>query len=150
MKKHMEFIVQFKFVWSMFFTAFIIIYSMVNMLLGQESMTFITIWQFVFLTVILTLIYYLAFGDLALKGLQQKYKVLIHFFLSYSVLLLAVYWFGWFEISNGYLLGLFTLGCIILYLSISFSLYVYYKSTGEQLNNKLALYKAQKNKGASK
>ncbi len=150
MKRYMTFIVQFKFVWALIFTASIIIYAFISMLFGKTSMDFITVWQFVLLTVTLTLIYYIAFGELILGTLHAKYKIFIHFLLSYITLLIGAHLLEWLDISNIYHLGLFTLGCIILYLSLCFAFFMYYKATGEQLNNKLALYKQQKNKEVSK
>ncbi|WP_070000120.1 DUF3021 family protein [Cellulosilyticum sp. I15G10I2] len=144
MKKYMEIIVQFKFVWGLFFTGSIIIYTIINMLLGKTSMDFITVWQFILLTITLTFIYYLIFGEFILKTLHVRYKVLVHFLLSYMTLLIGAHLLKWIDTSNVSHLGLFTIGCIILYLAVSLSFFMYYKSTGEQLNKKLALYKRQK------
>lgn len=145
MKKYMELIVQFKFVWSLFFTASIIIYTVVSMLLGNSSMEFLVIWQLILITMILTLIHYIVFGEFMLKSLSNNNRILFHFFLCYITMLLSANLLKWIVISNTYSMGIFTLVYILLYLSICWSLHIYYKATGEQLNNKLALYKQKKN-----
>ncbi len=145
MKKHIELIVQFKFVWGLIFTAAILLYTIVNMILGNSSMEFIIIWQFVLITILLTFIYYLTFGEFIFTKFSSKSKLVLNFLLCYITLFISAYMLKWISISKPHTLLVFTLAYIFLYLSISFSLYVYYKITGEQLNNKLKIYKQRKN-----
>jgi hypothetical protein len=145
MKKQFELIVQFKFVWGLIFTATILLYSVVSMFLGNSSMEFILIWQFVLITMLLTFIHYLTFGEFLFTRLSSKLRLAIHFLLCYITLFISAYLLEWINISKVNSLAIFTLGYVFLYLAISFSLYVYYRITGEQLNNKLAIYKQKKN-----
>ena len=141
----MEILVQFKFVWGLFFAASIIIYTIVNMFLGHSTMEFIVIWQFIVITVVLVAIQYIIFGEFMLNSLSMKYKIIIHFLLCYITLIvsaIALKWIDGSKISN---LAVFTAGYIFLYSSFNLSLFVYYKTTGERLNNKLAVYKQKKN-----
>lgn len=147
MKKYIELIVQFKFVWGLFFTASILLYSLVSMILGYSSMDFILIWQFAGITLILVFIHYLVFGEFISTSLSSKHKITIHFILCYITLLLFSNALAWIRISEIYSVLVFTVGYTLLYLSLSFSLYVYYKVTGEILNDKLAMYKQKKNYG---
>lgn len=146
MKKYMELIVQFKFVWGLIFTAAILLYSIVNMFLGRNSMEFIVIWQFVLITMILVFIHFLIFGEFIFRTLSSRYKLLLHFLLCYITLLVsAAYVLKWIDLSKIYTLAIFTISYLFIYLAMSFSLYVYYRATGEKLNNRLAIYKEKKN-----
>jgi hypothetical protein len=145
MKKCFELIVQFKFVWGLFFTASILLYSVAAIALGKSSMDFLLIWQFVAITMILTFIHYLIFGEFILKSLSQKYKLLAHFILCYITMLISSNILKWIDITNIYSITVFTGAYTLLYLSMSFSFIMYYKITGEKLNNRLADYKQRKN-----
>lgn len=145
MKKFMEFIVQFKFVWGLFFTAAILLYSIFNLFIGNSTMEFIVVWQFVLITMILTLMHYAIFGDFIFKSRALKCKVLIHFPLCYITVFIFADWMNWINISNINSISIFTLTYVFLYLALMFSFYIYYKTTGEELNNRLTSYKQKRN-----
>lgn len=141
MKKFVEFTVQFKFVWGLFFTAAMLLYTMISMVFGVKSMEFTVVWQFVFITLILTFFHYLIFGELILSSAKTKYKVMIHFILCYVTLFIWGIFLNCVNISKVISVTIFTIGYIILYSLCMLSFYIYYKSTGEELNNKLTAYK---------
>lgn len=145
MKKAMELLMQFKFVWGLFYAASIIIYTIVGMFLGKTSMEFTAIWQLVIVTVALVLIQYLIFGEFTLKQLSMRGKFFLHFMLFYFMILMFISVYGWIDFGNLSNLGIFTGVYIFFYLGIINSLYWYYKATGEELNSKLAIYKQNKN-----
>jgi hypothetical protein len=144
MRKFVEITVQFKFVWALFFSAAILLYSVVSMALGHSSVEFIIIWQLVALTMIITFYHYLFFGELILKSLSTKNKVIVHSLLCYATLLPSIYLFNWFDITSLKWFSVFTVSYVGLYLSCIFSFYIYYKATGEELNNRLTAYKEKK------
>lgn len=144
MKKFIEITTQFKFVWGMFFAAIILIYVTTSMICGNSSMDLIVVWQIVGVTILLTTFHYLFFGDIILHSLTIKYKLLIHSLLCYISLLLTAIMSNWFSITK-FSLILFTGGYIILYIGCILSFYLYYKFTGEELNNRLTAYKEKKN-----
>jgi len=141
----MELIVQFKFVWGLIFTAAIILYTTINMILGKTSMEYIVVWQIVAVTMLLTFIYYLIFGEYILSNASTKLKICTHFSLSYVILLMSGFATDLMDISKLNHYVIFTVGYVILYLSVIFSLFAYYKLTGEELNKRLAVYKQKKN-----
>lgn len=149
MKKFVEFTVQFKFVWGLFFTAAMLLYTMISMILGAKSMEFVVVWQFVLITLIITFFHYLIFGELILSTTKTKYKVMIHSILCYVTLFIWSGFLNWVSISNIISVIIFTLGYITLYSLCMLSFYIYYKSTGEELNNKLTVYKQNLNKEKS-
>lgn len=149
MKKFVEFTVQFKFVWGLFFTAAMLLYTMISMILGAKSMEFVVVWQFVLITLIITFFHYLIFGELILSTTKTKYKVMIHSILCYVTLFIWSAFLNWVSISNIISVMIFTLGYITLYSLCMLSFYIYYKSTGEELNNKLTVYKQNLNKEKS-
>lgn len=145
MKKFIEFIVQFKFVWGLFFTAAILLYSIFNMFIGNTTMEFTIVWKFVIITMILTLIHYAIFGEFIFKSLALKYRVLIHFPLYYITVFIFSHLMNWVNVSNINSILIFTLVYVFLYLALVFSFYIYYKTTGEQLNDRLTSYKEKRN-----
>jgi len=149
LKKFVEFTVQFKFVWGLFFTAAMLLYTMISMILGAKSMEFVVVWQFVLITLIITFFHYLIFGELILSTTKTKYKVMIHSILCYVTLFIWSGFLNWVSISNIISVIIFTLGYITLYSLCMLSFYIYYKSTGEELNNKLTVYKQNLNKEKS-
>jgi hypothetical protein len=145
MKKFMEITVQFKFVWGLFFTAAIMIYTTISMILGNTSMDLITVWQLVGVTMLFTLYHYLFFGELILTSIGLKTKVIIHCALCYITLLGFSQLFNWVNALKYNELAIFTVSYIFLYLAAIHSFYVYYKATGEELNNRLTAYKQKRN-----
>lgn len=145
MKKAMEILVQFKFVWGLFFAAAIILYTIVNMFLGNTSIEVIAIWQLFLLSIVIVLIQYLLFGEFILTDLSIKKKIFIHFPLCYIAILIIIYLYGWIDITNFKTLAIFSGIYLLFYLGVINSLYLYYKATGEELNSKLAIYKQKKN-----
>lgn len=145
MKKAMEFLLQFKVVWGLFFAATVIIYTIVNMLLGNTSMEFIVIWQLFLLSIVLVVIQYLIFGEFMLTKLSLKQKFFIHFILCYFTILIFIITYEWMDYRNLSYLGLYSTAYILFYLGILNSLYWYNKATGEELNSKLAIYKQKRN-----
>lgn len=145
MKKAMEVLVQFKFVWGLFFAATVIIYTIINMLLGNTSMELIVIWQLFLLSIVLALIQYLVFGEFVLTDFSLKKKIFIHFPLCYFIILMFMYIFNWISFYNLSLLAKYTGAYLFIYLTLINSLYMYYKVTGEELNSRLAIYKQNKN-----
>lgn len=144
MKRFMEITVQFKFVWGLMFTAAILLYSIVSMFMGKTSMDFVLIWQFVAITMLLVFIHFLIFGEFILKSLRTKYKIAIHFLSCYATGLISVSILNWVNLSKISTIGIFTGAYTLIYLAMCFSLYMYYKGTGEQLNDRLAAYKQNK------
>lgn len=144
MGKYFKIIVQFKFAWGLIFTAATLLYSVISLALGETSIEISLLWKFVVMTLLLTLIHFLVYGEYILKSLSSQKKIIIHFTLCYIVLLIFSYLFNWIQAMNVKSLGIFTISYSLLYLSISSSLFLYYKITGEELNNKLKEYKERK------
>ena len=141
LKKQFEFILQFKLIWGLIFAAAILLYTIINMILGKTSMEFVVVWQFVLITMVLVFIHYLIFGEFILHHASTKLKLAVHFALCYATLLISGLAVKLINISklNHYII--FTVGFVMIYLFITLSLYIYYKATGEELNKKLAVYK---------
>ena len=144
MKRFMELIVQFKFVWGLIFSATILLYSVVAMLYGKTAMDFILIWQLVGITLVLGVIHLLIYGEFILRSLNTKYKAVIHFIACYIVCFVSVDILKWVDILNIKEVLVFSGVYIVIYLSLFLSLYMYYKFTGEQLNDRLSAYKQNK------
>lgn len=145
MKRFLELTVQAKFVWGLFFSSAMLIYIVVEMILGHTSIDIITVWQMVGITLALTFLHYLIFGELILKSMSTRYKTLIHSVLCYLMLVLSVIWAKWISIYSFNAIIIFTISYVIFYLLCVFSFYIYYKATGEELNKKLTAYKEKRN-----
>lgn len=144
MKKAIEIIVRAKFLWGLFFTASVIIYTIINMFLGNTAIEIISIWQLLLMTIVIVFIHYLIFGELFLANASMKKKIFVHFPLCYFTILIFINLYGWIDFTNFNLISLFSGAYLFLYLVIVLSLYLYYKITGEELNAKLAIYKQNK------
>ncbi|WP_315115680.1 DUF3021 family protein [Clostridium intestinale] len=144
MEKGFKMIVQFKFAWGLIFTATTLLYSIVSLILGERTIEISLIWKFVAMTLLLTLIHFLVYGEYILKSQSPLNKVIVHFTLCYMVLFVFSYLFDWIQAMNIQSIGIFTISYSLLYLSISSSLFFYYKITGERLNNRLKEYKKRK------
>lgn len=145
MKKAIELLLQFKFVWGLFYAAAIVIYTIVNMLLGKSSMEFVVVWQLFILTVALVFVQYLIFGEFVLNHISMRRKFFIHFFLCYILILTFMVLCNWLSFHNLSSIGIYTGVYLFFYLGCLNSLHWYYKITGEELNSKLAVYKERKN-----
>lgn len=145
MKKFIEITVQAKFIWGLFFSSALLIYAVIAMILGKSYIDIITIWQLVVITLVLTGLHYVIFGELILKSVSTWYKVLIHSILCYITLIISAFLIGWVSVSDFNTVVIFTVSYILLYLACILSFYVYYKATGEELNDRLTAYKQKKN-----
>lgn len=145
MKNFIEITTQFKFVWSVFFTAAIMIYTIVSMILGNESMNLMVIWQLVGLSMIISLYHYLFFGELILNSVSIKLKIFMHLILCYVTLLIFCQLFHWLDMKKLKDLSIFTGSYLFLYIACIHSFYLYYKATGEELNQRLTAYKQNRN-----
>jgi hypothetical protein len=144
MEKQFKIIVQFKFAWGLIFTATTLLYSIVSLISGEKTIEISLLWKFVAMTLLLTLIHFLVYGEYIFRSLSSQKKVIIHFTLCYMVLFVFSYLFNWIQAMNIQSIGIFTISYSLLYLSISASLFFYYKLTGERLNNRLKEYKERK------
>jgi phosphoglycerol transferase MdoB-like AlkP superfamily enzyme len=145
MKKVMELLLQFKFVWALFFASAVVIYTIIGMIIGNSSMEFIVVWQLFLLSIVLVFIHYLLFGEFILKKLSLKGKLFIHFPTCYITILIFIVLYGWIDLKISSSLILYSSVYVLFYIGILNSLYLYYKATGEELNSKLAIYKEKRN-----
>lgn len=145
MKRFLEITVQMKFVWGLFFSAAILMYTVIGMVMGMESISFIAVWEITGSTLVLVFLHYLIFGEFILQNLSTKFKVLLHFLLSYIVVIVSSVILNMMVITDPYHVSIFTVGYILFYLLAVFSFYVYFKATGEELNARLTEYKEKKN-----
>ena len=145
MKKFVEITVQFKFVWGLFFSAALLLYTTISMVLGNSSMELIVVWQIVAITLLLTFFHYLFFGELILTSLSIKLRMIIHSILCYLTILLTFCLFSWIKLSELSDLSIFTGAYIFVYLSCILAFYIYYKVAGEELNDRLTANKEKRN-----
>lgn len=142
-KKNLEF----KVVATMFFTAEVIIYTMIAPFLGENSIPLILIWQMVITSVVLTLLQYLFYATAPFDKIKTWIKVIIH----YILLLLLGYGcaniFNWFDTSNIKNVIIASSIFTVTFLLFAGSIAMYNKLAGDQFNEKLRIYKNSKGKG---
>lgn len=144
MNKFMRLTAQFKFLWGIIFAAAILLYSVIGFFTGETAMSFLMIWQFVLVTLILTLIYFLIFGEYILASRSTKLRLLVHYILNYITLLVSGWAIGFIDLGRLSHILIFTAGLTLIYLLLMLSFHIYYKATGEELNDKLSAYKKRK------
>lgn len=145
MKRFMELVTQIKFVWGLFFTSGIIVYTIIAAILGEGSMAFTDIWLLGALTFFLSFVYVLIFGEMLLASISIKGKMAALFVVNYAVFLVFCGRVGLTDVTSLQSIGTFTIGYTILFFLITFAVYNYYLFTGEELNDKLTAYKQRRN-----
>ena len=76
-----------------------------------------------------------------MKKVKNWIKILVHYTLLLVFGILFAKLFNWFDLSDVKLLSIAILIGTTCFLSISVSIYIYTKLTGEKFNEKLKIYK---------
>lgn len=125
----------------LFFSGEVVVYAMIAYFLGLDNISLALIWQMVFISLILTLLQYGLYTTNCMKKVKNWIKVLVHYTLLLVFGILFAKLFNWFDLSDVKLLSIAILIGTTCFLSISGSIYIYTKLTGEKFNEKLKIYK---------
>jgi len=129
---------------SIFFTAQVIIYTLIAPFLGEESIHLSLVWQMIFISIILTLLQYVIYTSNIFIKVRTWIKIIIHYILLVVIGYILAKIFNWFDLSNGnnfiIALSIFT----VCFISFTCSIALYSKLSGERFNEKLRLYKSSK------
>ncbi|MEG1256578.1 hypothetical protein [Clostridium sp.] len=135
-----------KIIASVFFTGEAMMYAIMAPFLGIYSISLGLIWQMAFISVILTAIQYIIYTSNLLSHIKTWVKILFHYA---SLVIIGYLWikvFKWFDIDNIKNVFVALLVFTAWFLAFTGSIAIYNKSTGEQFNEKLKLYKNLKEK----
>lgn len=134
----------------LFFSGEVVVYAIIAYFLGLDSISLALIWQMVFISLILTLLQYGLYTTNCMKKVKNWIKVLLHysFLLVFGILFVKI--FNWFDLSDVKLLSIAVLIGTTCFISISGSIYIYTKLTGEKFNEKLKIYKDLKKESEAK
>jgi len=135
-----------KLITSIFFAGEVMMYAIMAPFLGIYSIPIGLIWQMVFIAVILTAVQYIIYASNLLSHVKNWVKILFHYALLVIIGYLCIKVFKWFDISNIKSILTALLVFTAWFLLFTGSIALYNKSTGEQFNEKLKLYKSSKEK----
>jgi len=128
----------------MFFTAQVVIYTLIAPFLGEESIHLSLIWQMIFISIILTLLQYVIYVSNIFMKVKTWIKIGIHYIVLVIIGYILAKSFNWFDLSSGnnfnVALSIFT----ICFISFTGSIALYNKVSGERFNEKLRLYRSSK------
>ena len=125
----------------LFFSGEVVVYAIIAYFLGLDSISLSLIWQMVLISLILTLLQYGLYTTNCMKKVKNWIKILVHYTLLLVFGILFAKLFNWFDLSDVKLLSIAILIGTTCFLSISGSIYIYTKLTGEKFNEKLKIYK---------
>jgi len=144
MKEFFKNTLEIKIIACMFFTAQVVIYTLIAPFLGEESIRLCLIWQMIFISIILTLLQYVIYVSNIFMKVNVWIKIIIHYILLVFIGYILARIFNWFDLSIGnnftIALGIFT----VCFVSFTGSIALYNKLSGERFNEKLRLYKSSK------
>lgn len=125
----------------LFFSGEVVVYAIIAYFLGLDSISLSFIWQMVLISLVLTLLQYGLYTTNCMKKVKNWIKILVHYTLLLVFGILFAKLFNWFDLSDVKLLSIAILIGTTCFLSISVSIYIYTKLTGEKFNEKLKIYK---------
>lgn len=125
----------------LFFSGEVVVYAIIAYFLGLDSISLSLIWQMVLISLILTLLQYGLYTTNCMKKVKNWIKILIHYTLLLGFGAVFARLFNWFDLSDVKLLSIAVLIGTTCFVSISGSIYIYTKLTGEKFNEKLKIYK---------
>lgn len=144
MKEFLKKNLEIKIVATLFFTAQVIVYTLIAPFIGQNSISLFLIWQMVFISIMLTILQYLIYATSICEKMNNGLKIGFHYII---LLVFGYFWargFNWFDVNNInnilISISIFT----VCFTAFSGSIAVYNKLTGDKLNEKLRVYKNNK------
>lgn len=141
-KKAMAFIVDFKMMMSLFFSAGIIIYVVFGYMMGVREISFGLAVQIFFLSILVTVFQYLFWNEESTIKLSGLAKVCIQYILLGIVLLGMSQMFQWFSIGSDTFYKMMIL-YHVLYVGAIFGFSIYFKVLGMKFNQKMLEFKQQ-------
>lgn len=133
-----------KIVGSMFFTGEVIVYTFIAPFIGQNNLPVSLIWQMFVIAIILTLLQEGIYFSRVLENVKAYIKIIIHYISLLVLGIVSANVFNWFDITNIKNIIILISILTICFVAFSTSVALYYKITGEELNEKLRLYKVSK------
>ncbi|KZE64832.1 hypothetical protein AWM68_09250 [Fictibacillus phosphorivorans] len=141
-KRAMAFIVDFKMMMSLFFSAGIIIYVVFGYMMGVGEISFELIVQIFFLSILVTVFQYLFWNEESTIKLSGLAKVCIQYILLGIVLLGMSQVFQWFSVGSDTFYNMLILYHVI-YVGAIFGFSIYFKVLGMKFNQKMLKFKEQ-------
>lgn len=127
---------------SLVFTGEVLIYTAIqNMLLGEASLPYSMVWQFLALAVIIPLLQMLCFSGAVFKSLSNALRAALFSVKLLCTLSIFATVFGWFNVTEPMSWVFFLIGILGTELIVGLALYAYFRITGRQYAEKLELYK---------
>lgn len=131
-----------KFYVGIFFSSEILLYACLAPLWELKSISLPLIWQMLLIAMIITIIQYIIYTSDIFRKWKTLSKVLFEFILMMVIGYILAIVFKWFDITN--------IKSNIIYQIIynssfwisAYSIYLYNKVTGDDLNRKLKIYKS--------
>jgi hypothetical protein len=141
--KIMQFILVFKTMMGLFFSAGIIIYVVFGFMLGVREISFEMIVQIFFLSIFITILQYLFWIEESKVKMSVISKLLVQYFLLGAVLFGMSQLFNWFAVGTKTFYNMLILYHVI-YLGGIFGFSIYFKVLGMRFNQKMIHYREQK------
>ncbi|MFG6495778.1 hypothetical protein P8610_10495 [Fictibacillus sp. UD] len=141
-KKAMEFMVDFKMMMSLFFSAGIIIYVIFGFIMGVREIPFELVVQIFFLSILVTVFQYLFWNEKSAIKLSGATKVFIQYILLGFVLFGMSQMFHWFSVGSATFYNMLILYHVI-YLGAIFGFSIYFKVLGMKFNQKILSFREE-------
>lgn len=139
MKKFLTLAMAAKSVACIAFAGMIVLFMIIGMIRGENTLPFALIWQVLALAVVISIAQQLCFSGVVFKKLRYGIRMLIMSFIMLVVLAACAHFFEWFpaEPVNWLIfIGIFVL--VIAAFTVSWE--VYFRVTGKKYNDMLTSY----------
>ena len=145
MEKIMKNILELKLAWGLFFAAEIIVYSIVILILGKDYIEITRVFQLAIIAFILVIVQGLLYTNNYFSNLNNKLKLFVNYLLLLFLGIVFELIFDWFTFRNMNEIFIIISWFTLLYIGCMTSIGIYNKLSGEKLNEKLKIYKKNKN-----
>lgn len=143
MKRAIELIVVIKNFAAMAFTGFLMLRVVSGWFLGQSSLPFSSIWQYLLVSLACGVLYFVFLTDGVIKKMGTFKRYLLFALLFYLVVLAFAFGFHWFPFTLAWW-GIFSLAFILVMGILAAVFEAYFRITGKRYSEVLAAYKSKR------
>ena len=143
MKKFIESILEWKTTAALLFSGTIILYTVIMLILGERTISAVTIASLIIICSVGTFLQLIAFSDHVIKNMRYTFRMII-FVIPFFVLLAAnAYFLDWFPSGTVNWLTL-TIIFLVVFIVMTIALEIYFRYTGKKYDGLLGQYRRQR------
>ena len=143
MKKFMENVVEWKTAAALLFSGSVILCAVIMLILGETSISIITIASLLVISSVGTFLQFLAFSDRIIKKMRYTFRMIVFAIPFFALLSANAYFLDWFPHEAGSWL-IFTIVFLVVFVVMIVGFEIYFRLMGRKYDGLLGQYRKQR------